>query len=403
MQQKLILHPDTFLWIKGDNGLLYNTKHFFHIHFKVTPGIALLCSKLLATRNLYTVKMDMQRLGKEEKAFVEEIIDSHCGKLYPADTPLVSLPPVLRVRKEPDQLLMENREESREELLKYYTSLTIQAGGEYKDNGYYRQTLYPVHSNRTLTTGEISGILQEYTTPYLRVIHLVLADLTSYAAANDLRPLVSGLHKEICLRLYTPASNARPDLLRSFMAGGNFVTLLYDEPGLLPGRDVRSIPGISHNFLVRTTEEFGIYSDYAKKLYGQTYEMIPVYDNNYGFFRENIFLSQDDLLNSKVKKHEIFMHQRVNSCFFGNLTILPDGRIYSNVNFPPLGFAGDPVDTIILQELEKNYAWRLIRDKKPCSECVWQWVCPSPANYELATGQLNTCTLPPEKITRSRF
>lgn len=122
--------------------------------------------------------------------------------------------------------------------------------------------------------------------------------------------------------------------------------------------------------------------------------MIPVYDNNYGFFRENIFWSQDDLLNSKVKKHEIFMHQRVNSGFFGNLTILPDGRIYSNVNFPPLGSVGDPLDNVIVQELEQNYAWRFIRDKKPCSDCVWQWVCPSPANYGLATGQLNTCTLP---------
>lgn len=47
---------------------------------------------------------------------------------------------------------------------------------------------------------------------------------------------------------------------------------------------------------------------------------------------------------------------------------------------------------VICEELVQNTAWRNIRDVKPCSDCLYQFICPSPSNYELVIGKSDLCS-----------
>lgn len=73
--------------------------------------------------------------------------------------------------------------------------------------------------------------------------------------------------------------------------------------------------------------------------------------------------------------------------------VLPDGRVYSNVNHPSLGTIKNlPID-IVYKEFTKGQSWFNVRKQKPCSDCIYQWLCPSPSNIELAIGKPNLCLM----------
>ncbi len=387
-KQKLVIYPDTFLWIKGQNGLMYNTKHFSNFVFRITPGIYSICEKLQDYDNLYAIELDESLLNEEEKNFIEEIVSSNCGKQYPAGTDMVSFPPLLNIQKDINRLMPDQNSDTGEDILKYFTTLTIQAGGTYKNNGYYKQVMYPVFSREILTVTGILKILEDYNTPYLHNISIIIPNLNHYVKENNI-PKELGEYKNISI--YTTADKINSAIIEDLTDKEISIGLIYDSPYRLPDKQVRNIPGLYHKFLIRNRKDSELYLRYAKNIDRGQYDMVPVYDNNKEFFTEDVFLSEDDLFNSNLQKREIFMHQSVNPNFFGNLTIMPDGKIYSNVNTPALGTIGDSVYDIILKELTENYSWRSIRDKKPCKDCIWQWICPSPTNYEFVMG-IESCS-----------
>ncbi|MEG1088463.1 MAG: radical SAM protein, partial [Bacteroidales bacterium] len=95
---------------------------------------------------------------------------------------------------------------------------------------------------------------------------------------------------------------------------------------------------------------------------------------------------------SQLSKREIFAHQSLNTISFGQLTVMPDGLVYSNVNHQHIGKICDDITDIIVNELKQNYSWRRIRDSARCSKCLFQWLCPSPSNYEIVMQKDCICS-----------
>lgn len=83
----------------------------------------------------------------------------------------------------------------------------------------------------------------------------------------------------------------------------------------------------------------------------------------------------------------------LNTNYFGRLTILPDGSIYSNLNTFSLGSLEDSLYEIIFKELNEGKSWQNGRHKEPCTECRFRWLCPPISNYEFVVGQYNLCTI----------
>lgn len=130
-------------------------------------------------------------------------------------------------------------------------------------------------------------------------------------------------------------------------------------------------------------EEFGI----------EKHQLKPVYTgDNIDFFKENVFLTKDDILSTPLSISDFFINQSMNIFDFGKIAIMSNGDIYANVNYPILGnIHTHSIYEIISKELEEGRSWLRIRNQAPCNTCLYQWFCPSPSNYEIAIGPPNLC------------
>lgn len=130
-------------------------------------------------------------------------------------------------------------------------------------------------------------------------------------------------------------------------------------------------------------EEFGI----------EKHQLKPVYTgDNIDFFKENVFLTKDDILSTPLSISDFFINQSMNIFDFEKIAIMSNGDIYANVNYPILGnIHTHSIYEIISKELEEGRSWLRIRNQAPCNTCLYQWFCPSPSNYEIAIGRPNLC------------
>ena len=122
-------------------------------------------------------------------------------------------------------------------------------------------------------------------------------------------------------------------------------------------------------------------------------ELIPAFTgDNRSFFEENLYMDVDELAEIALSKRDIFIRQTLNIIDFGKLYIEPDGKVYANLNDKSIGMIDDPPHDLVYWELTEGNAWLHIRNEEPCRECVYQWLCPSPSNYERVIGKPNLCT-----------
>ena len=93
---------------------------------------------------------------------------------------------------------------------------------------------------------------------------------------------------------------------------------------------------------------------------------------------------------------EIFANQTLNTYNFGRLYIKSKGNVLTKGNKEPIGnIKKDTIKRIIFNEISTGNLWLNIRDNQPCSDCLYQWLCPSPSDYEIAIGKPNLCHICP--------
>lgn len=125
----------------------------------------------------------------------------------------------------------------------------------------------------------------------------------------------------------------------------------------------------------------------------EKYQLKPIYtDDNLFFFKETIFLSEKDILSTSMSMNDFFANQSMNIYDFGKINIMPDGEIYANMNFSSLGnIRTHSVYDVVFKELKDGKSWLRIRNQTPCNTCIYQWLCPSPSDYEIKIGRPNLC------------
>ncbi|MDR1371083.1 MAG: TIGR04150 pseudo-rSAM protein [Dysgonamonadaceae bacterium] len=119
----------------------------------------------------------------------------------------------------------------------------------------------------------------------------------------------------------------------------------------------------------------------------------PYYNRkNLVFFEENIFMQQEDIMAVELDRQDVFALQELNTCNFGKITVMPDGKVYANINKEPIGNIREQTGDILCRELLSSESWRHTRYRTaPCNRCRFRLICPSPSNYESVIGKPNLC------------
>lgn len=152
---------------------------------------------------------------------------------------------------------------------------------------------------------------------------------------------------------------------------------------------------LKYNFIVTSEDDAFFYETLIDRFRLMSYRFVPLYTgSNIRFFEENVFTSLDDIFCRTFSHRDIFAHQKVNANYFGCLSIFPDGSVKASINADSIGnVMTSSIGDLIYNELINNTAWRKIRDNKPCCDCLYQFLCPSPSDYEAVIGKCNLCNI----------
>jgi pseudo-rSAM protein len=150
-------------------------------------------------------------------------------------------------------------------------------------------------------------------------------------------------------------------------------------------------------FIISNEEQYHIAEEFCGEYKIENFSFIPIVtDKNLVYIKDILSLDEDVIFSRIYSKKDIFRHQTLNTKDFGTITVMANGDVYANVNMSPLGNIKETsLPVLLTKELTEGSSWLRIRNQKPCNNCLYQWLCPSPSNYELVIGKYNLCHVKP--------
>lgn len=398
----LILYPDTFLWIKQNRGYIYNAKNYKKIHFDNKGDLAKLTEVLLDINRLYRVDLSEELLQNQQiKMWVDEIITTESGRLVMNDgvnKRPVSMKPTLKLQDGVNYYEWQHKRGIDGNVINNLHKMIFHINGSaYGNSSYTKQTAYsPVQTDYILDRNDISTFAMNARSSAFLLELAFVGDIASYPAFKklllDILDIGYGKLSVYCLtydflRYIQDNKDWKNDAISYTVLVSDYSAI--DEQISI----IKQLP-ISFIFLVRSEKDYEHATSCIERTELSNVEISPIYTkDNLSFFEDNLYLDEEDISEIELSKREVFVRQKLNIFSFGNLIILPDGKIYANLNDPSIGNIKETPHSIVYRELSEGKSWLKIRNEQPCYNCIYQWLCPSPSNYEAIIGKPNLCFL----------
>lgn len=378
----LIVYPHIFIWIKNEQDcIFYDSSNGFKFVFKLNEKLRTVCLKLLDVENLYCVKFEEEEY-LDYWEWIESVENYSLGKIVWGDREEsyhpISLPP---------KLILDNN--ANENLLQYLFEITFFVGDAKTYPGVYNNKVFPKIAQMNLDTDKIIGFLENSIGYNLQMIYFVGVEqlpvnqvklLVGYLSEKDIG--VGFLLKEQYLDFYC----------KNIFGNNMFEYQIYFD------KSSRIKLSIDKTRNEKVKKILSVYSETDLKsidhnLVSDIDAVLPTFNGeNYDFVYSQVCYSKEDLDGFSPSKRIVFMRQVLNEAFFGKLQVVSNGFVYGNIGFnDKLGDIDTSINRILEKALDKNNAWRYVRNVKPCENCIYQWLCPSPANYELQLKKVNLC------------
>ena len=384
--KKIVLHSSSFVWINNGEGLIYNVENNKHLVFSLDdPGIREACDCFLDIDNLYSAKYDEKTASARFTSFLDEVQRLELGVIVDdVNAPIVSIPPVLKVKHGVENLHFWRGDLTTSPVLPYLFHLRVFLGGKCEDNSKWIQGPYPMSSEKKLEAERLLSYMSSGDERFFTGIDLVVSEWDP----RQISSFVEGLKdRKDDVRFFFANSDPgfNNEILNGLTAEGFAITQVCPPDARL--EKVSWVSGRNYQLLVKSDAEAEYWESLLQDAEDVNYDFKPIADNNLEFFRENVFLSEEEILSQKLSKKDIFRHQALNANQFGTFYVFPDGTIHSATDAPAVGTLEDSVHQTIIRELEQNYAWRQTRRlMEPCKNCLYHDLCPSPSVYERIFG-----------------
>ena len=304
---------------------------------------------------------------------------------------LLSLPPILKVQDEADYYRWEHRQGIDGNVIENLHRLVFHINGsKYGNELYAKQTIYPTTSSGTLLTEDILRFaMNARVSPFLTEISLV-GNPFSY---EGLEELIESLQTICPVSVYCTWQDVMnfPGDVEKLSPKANLHIMATGDAVLdkLPQE-------VNYTFLVTSEREYESAMEFEGKYGLEHTDIVPVYTgNNLSFFEECLYMDEEGIQDIALDKRDVFIRQKLNVQDFGRLTIMTDGKVYANPNRSAIGHIGETPHALVYREITEGSSWLRIRDQKPCCDCIYQWLCPSPSHYEDVIGKPNLCSVKP--------
>jgi len=403
----LYLEPYSFIWRFKKNGLIYNTLTYESIEFKNIGIIKNIMDQIVDIKNMYCTKISEKELNNNLlRPFILKLKMKHSGGIIKCNSLYykpVFLPPKLKFVPSIDNNNTEYRLSNNDNNKRYLKELNLYINGTCIHNCSgcqynYKQTLFCTKSENKLSLEDIIRFTNQIDVYSLRRINIIGGNIFNY----NISELYFTLNKFPSLKMYhINYRNANDGItfINEFLNDNNrlniMITFPVEESIFDSFFKKISQSFINYLFMVASIEEFNVTLRLIDKYNIDKYEIKPIYTgSNISFFMKYVFMSKNDIINTKLSRQQIFQKEVINSFDFGKITIKSDSTVFANVNMPQLGTINTPLNELLFNEINKGYSWKRTRIKfEPCSTCVYQLLCPSPSNYEIILNKYNFCNI----------
>lgn len=155
----------------------------------------------------------------------------------------------------------------------------------------------------------------------------------------------------------------------------------------------------SYIFMVESVSNYKESERINRKLNLHNVNYSPFFNGrNISFFKNNIYINKSNILTFKQSINELLLKRISNPNYFGKLILDSDCRIYTSFFSKSIGHLGnfsEEKEQIVYHLIEnKNSDWIVNKFmKKPCSNCLYNFLCTPISNYEKVLKKINLCTL----------
>ena len=207
----------------------------------------------------------------------------------------------------------------------YYNTLTLP--NCYKDA--YLQYLYPIQNVESIRFDNFDKLLfADY--PNLSKVNFILGDFLIENIDYLQKNIQDLINRNIEVNLYVVdyVYDDIPDLFLMLFAN---IYVWYDSVCRFK-KSTKRMASQKNYFLVYSTETLQ-----ELETLSNIDEIYPLYYNNIDFVEDYLSFRKEELLSIGISGRNILMNQYVNSNFFGELSIYPNGNVFSCKNGEPLG------------------------------------------------------------------
>lgn len=392
------LNADIFLWVKNHVGLAYNTGNKKRFLFPLSEGIKKVCHQLLKTENLYTTELtDEDMNDKEIQQWIHSLIEIRAGYLsynIEFEKRPISLMPILKVQDQMEHYEWQHMHKMGGEILQNLHELTFYiCESKYGNNEYFKQYIFPLKNSKVLDCSAIYSFICNSRNPFLSNINLV-GNLFSYPDFEKFINKICSL--SIQCTIHIMAQDFWDNIQKVKEINWPFYiqfNLLFDSVFDISSLHDIFLPFHFTAFIFSEKDYIQLENMLEEEFFtDRNIRVIPLYNRkNLSFFESNVYIEKEELENIDLTRNEIFMKQALNTLNFGKLTVMSDGYVYANVNANLLGTIYNSPYSLVYKEFTEGTSWFKIRNQMPCTDCIYQWLCPSPSNYETVIGKTNLC------------
>ena len=416
----LIIENYVHISIKKKNVLLYNTITGKFLIYRNQKKILELVQKIVSNLNQYVIKLDLKELDSIEinnfvnelrEKFMGDIIGTHLSNKKP-----LAFYPILNIQQERLMIESDSLWSEGDNILNNLNEITLYVNNYNKNeiSNYadaYKQFSYPYFNNKieNLNYKSINVFLKKLNMNSIYNLNLLGGNILEYKHLNALIEFLSkqSYKKTIIMRLFDLIINNTNKLhqnIEILLKHNNLFSIncIIDtyknqmENIKFIGISQEIFKKIEYVFIACNESQLNNIENITTKSQIKTYRIIPYFNgNNMDFFEKYVYMEENDILDIKPNLNMIFSNQVINRNHFGKVTILNNGDIFTNVNFPKVGnIENDSLKRIIYEEMRTGNVWKKTRTKvTPCKNCIYELLCPSISNYEYFLNKMNLCKL----------
>ena len=390
MKAYLYLEPYVYLSLAGDSVLLYNTLSSSCYTFNNGSLCKIFQQFSESSNRVLPIELESYHKDPDWSRLISWIKDSFSGDLIPMEgrnLPFITKPN-LEPFSEPEII------ESKLINLTIYLDSTCSLDCPYCGK-YHKQLTFCKKSNKrqSIDFKRLAHFISELS-ERIESIHIVCNQISTITTGLKLLDAISNLDCDIMF--YIHLRNLLSVDRETIQAVFSKKTIIladsyYDRDILLEYIDYINHVFSKHEYHIVVRDLHAMLETDSDDI-----RYFPFYDNNNrSFFEDAVCISEDDIILQNLSMNDIYNRTHMNTFFWGKLIVDSDGDLF-------VSFMDDKLDNVnqvdvryLLSSLTNDESlWkRLRRDVEICDQCLYNSLCPSISNYELAMNRYDLCKI----------